>query len=70
MVKSKKSSLSDVNTTDFGDDILGIDMKDFGIKTRPNITFVGCRIGEIDCEAYWRAWFQTHKKTTGSLFPK
>ena len=35
-------------------------MKDFGIKTRPDITFVGCRIGEIDCEAYWRAWFQTY----------
>lgn len=45
----------DVNSTQFGDDILDIDAKQFGIKTRPNITFVGCKIGDIDCKAYWKA---------------
>ena len=45
----------DVNSTGFGDDILQIDAKQFGIKTRPNITFVGCKIGEIDCKAHWKA---------------
>ena len=48
-----------MNYTDFDDNVLGLDMKEFGIKTRPNITFVGCKIGELDCEADWRGWFQT-----------
>lgn len=47
--------LRDVNSTGFGDDILDIDAKQFGIQTRPNITFVGCKIGEIDCKAHWKA---------------
>ena len=45
----------DVNSTQFDDDILDIDAKQFGIKTRPNITFVGCKIGDIDCKAHWKA---------------
>ena len=48
-----------MNYTNFDDNVLGLDMKEFGIKTRPNITFVGCKIGELDCEADWRGWFQT-----------
>lgn len=46
---------TDVNSTQFGDDINDIDAKQFGIQTRPNITFVGCKIGDIDCKAHWRA---------------
>ena len=45
----------DVNSTPFGDEINDIDAKQFGIQTRPNITFVGCKIGDIDCKAHWRA---------------
>ena len=44
-----------MNSTGFGDDILSIDAKQFGIKTRPNLTFVGCKIGEIDCKENWKA---------------
>ena len=50
-----RGTFSDVNATGFDEKILDIDVKKFGIKTRPNITFVGCKIGGIDCANDWKA---------------
>ena len=47
--------LREVNTSLIPKDILDIDMKQFSIATRANITIVGCQIAGIDCAKNWRS---------------